>query len=466
MKLKISFRGMPLPFRKENQHTNYTKLPPANNRFSKLALVIIIIGLILLVFGLLKVRAQERPFLKPGDPVPDVTIKDITGYPQSTVKLSDFRGKLLILDFWASWCSPCVALIPRLDSLQKINNGKVQFLAVNNQPPATTTAFLAKLQRLKPFQLPDVLGDTILNQLFPHTFLPHLVWIGKDGKLLAITTDSAVNQRNISAILGGHTIALKTKSDHLVDGNLESLFTDTSVIHQIKHQFIRSYQEDFPSQWDITPGDSTGKSIRITNMIMADLFNIAYGAGKVFYGRNRTIYEVRDTSVLTTNAEGDDAIEWMRQGHVYSYEVQTPPGMNDLVYEIMLRDLKAEFKQYKVAVENRPVKCLALVRTGKEELFCSKGGKPSARFDGISGHLVNCPLSRLVMQLNVLYMSKSPMPVIDQTGYEGSVDIDLNCRMSDPAALDKQLQKYGLGLKEVTVPLDMLVIRDQSTPVN
>jgi hypothetical protein len=284
--------------------------------------------------------------------------------------------------------------------------------------------------------------------------------------LLAITTDSAVNARNIRAVLSGGKVLLKTKSDHPVDGDPEALFSDTSGDHQIRHQLIRGYQENLPSQWTISPDDSAGKSIRITNMIMTDLFNVAYGAGKVFYGRNRILYQVKDTSVLNTDAEGEDAIQWMKAGHVFSYEVKTPAGMEGLAYEIMLQDLKKAFKQYRVTIEKRPVKCLALVRTGKEDLFRSKGGPPAAAFDGISGHLVNFPLSRLVMQLNTLYMYNSPMPVVDQTGYTGRVDLDLNARMSDPAALNRELEKYGLGLKEMTLPLDMMVIRDQASPVN
>src|SRR5205085_3776430 len=50
------------------------------------------------------------------EPAPDFTLKDADGHD---VKLSDFRGKVVLLDFWATWCGPCKFTIPELNNLQK-----------------------------------------------------------------------------------------------------------------------------------------------------------------------------------------------------------------------------------------------------------------------------------------------------------------------------------------------------------
>src|SRR5215471_6191307 len=51
-----------------------------------------------------------------GQVAPDFTVKDLNG---KTVQLSDYRGKLVFLNFWASWCEPCASEMPDLEIFNK-----------------------------------------------------------------------------------------------------------------------------------------------------------------------------------------------------------------------------------------------------------------------------------------------------------------------------------------------------------
>ncbi len=66
--------------------------------------------------------------IQKGNRAPDFTLLDLEG---NKVELSDFRGKKVVLNFWATWCPPCRAEMPHMERIYEKNNEEVVILAVN-----------------------------------------------------------------------------------------------------------------------------------------------------------------------------------------------------------------------------------------------------------------------------------------------------------------------------------------------
>ena len=178
--------------------------------------------LMILLWPFLSTGQTVRP-LSIGDTVPDITLTNVYNYPSSTIKLSDLKGKLVILDFWATWCSGCVQELPKLDSLQKEFDNKMQILLINQEGAKTKAddetrikAFFNKWkeQYNRVIALPSTLqiNDSVVK-LFPHMFIPHYVWITRNRKVIAITSSEEINSKNIRAILNGSVTKMPLKSD-------------------------------------------------------------------------------------------------------------------------------------------------------------------------------------------------------------------------------------------------------------
>lgn len=119
--------------------------------------------------------------VKVGALAPDIQLVDLNG---KTVTLEQFRGKVVMLNFWATWCPPCRTEMPAMQRLnEKMAELDFVMLALNVEPEGdrTVPAFL----KGKPYTFPILLdlGAKAQNRYgvfrFPETFI-----IGKDGVIL------------------------------------------------------------------------------------------------------------------------------------------------------------------------------------------------------------------------------------------------------------------------------------------
>ena len=125
-----------------------------------------------------------------GEPVPDFTMTDQYG---NTHSLSDYAGKIVFLNFWATWCPPCVAEMPEFEELySKLGRNQDQVVILGVAGPDTVDQYDAsgiagflKEQNLTYPVLMDT--ETFLWNAFPCDYIPFSLFVLPDGSLAEFT---------------------------------------------------------------------------------------------------------------------------------------------------------------------------------------------------------------------------------------------------------------------------------------
>lgn len=154
-----------------------------NKRFLTIALLI---GLLCAAIGIYVGNKQISPQVPKNSAVQQLISLSLTDSQGKIQKLSQWQGKFLLVNFWATWCAPCVQEMPELSELQKdLSKNDIQLIGLGIDSPSNIVEFAQKYQISYPLFAAGMEGTELSRQLGNQAGgLPFTVLISPDGSLL------------------------------------------------------------------------------------------------------------------------------------------------------------------------------------------------------------------------------------------------------------------------------------------
>lgn len=379
--------------------------------------------------------------LKVGDSIPeslwDLPINIVNGPSKSdSFKLRQFLNKkLIIIDFWATWCSPCIRSIQKLDSLQPIFKDNLAVFATSYEDRDRVNAFLKK-QGIKLF---SGTKTEYLKQYFPHKMIPHQVWI-KNGKIIAITDGSDATGENIQRALTDDSFKLATKDDRLDYSRSRYLtdFIDTADINSFTVSTFSSGQD--------------GLGSIISQKILQDKIFVNYINADPISMFLHTLQQPSNKTIITHKKLLQiDKLHGLEA--MFCYQLISKDTARSHWVRQVLNDLSLQFD---VKIERKLLRkeCIVIskVKDNNSKESISSTGHPQDFQD-------------FVQQLNFSIRWKMDQPLfIDESGFTDKVTMPYYKNLQfDLEKLNLVLRPYGLIASKKKRKIDMIVLADNNT---
>ncbi len=429
---------------------------------------IISIKVITIISGLLFICSNNTlvaQALKIGDRCPDLLLKNVINHNSSSVRLSQFKARLILLDFWSTSCISCIEAFPHIDSLQEAFAKELQILTVTYDPRAKVENFFNKRKFIKLPRVPFITEDTILHNLFPPESLPCHVWLDSALIVKHITFGSNSKKETIRAFLDGKDLQFYTLYDLPVKPRLgtDSLLNYYSYIAPcIPGTSRQSSNGEIKSNRIYYSAECTS----ITDFVKWTL-------GKI----DSTYYDYKYPVVIEAkcadrfkNTGTQPKDEWLKE-NAFSYYLMLPVSQKYQLYNSALKDIEQYFK-IKVVKEVREINCMVLEKMPGAPSLKSKGGAPLDRLlintikhpvaDSLR-YLRNQPFKIFINKIKAKTEFITRLPFVDETEIDDHIDISLSAEALDATNIDllkAELEKWGLQLSKKERPANVIVIKD------
>ncbi len=433
------------------------------------------------VFVAFSFKPDSLALLINGKSTPDIIFPNVINFQRNSASLSDFKGKLVILYSWTTYCAPCIESFPKLDRIQREFGDKIQIILVGYEPEEKILRLFERMKMLgKDYILPNAIVDntTFRKLLNEDGSLGGSIWIDKNGIVLGrVKGSDNINEQNINSIINGQSYDASIfeiqNSRYLasIDNSIPLLINSNAGDNRYfkSHSIVTSY---IPGLADggvriEGPGESSayGK-IRVLNSYVVSLYSIAYGSVSSTEIQSETIYRPQGLSSMDIEFEVSNETffrpnlnlwDSLKQNYGYCYEIVAPCKNPEELLLSMRSDLD-KFFGLRSQMEKRETECLVLVKFRDTDMESFSETKIFEK-DNFGIVITNQPVSVLISALR--YYLSPGKAFLDETGINHNIDINFVAEMNDLDAVNEKLKEYGLVVIKAKRYLDKLVIREK-----
>lgn len=400
------------------------------------------IRLLLLVAIASIVTVSQAQQIKTGDRFPDYIIRNLVNAPSKEVDINLSKGKYIVLNFWGTWCAPCIPEMDSLKSWQEAYGGSIQFIGITNDNHDRINKYLQK----KPTKV-WIAMDTAyyLYRQFGFSSVGQAAIIDKNHQVVAVVKTDSLSRDQLNKLLAGKPIPSNALLDENAAGKSEEedLFaldtlqrTAVSLRSYIKGQYTMS--KSYPN------GPFKSRRRTYYNVCPLILYKEAYGI-------------ISDKQVVFDMPE-KDACNFAAKDSLISFDILVEPG-DEANLGLRMRNALNLLLPVKARAGRKSMTVYCLSAKSLNSFTGTPDNNPDPIFS-FSGRGFNGKAVTLQAFCNYL-TNELGLPVIDETGLKGTFDINTENVIRTEADVLTAVEKLGLVIEKKEREVDIITIYKQ-----